>query len=169
MPRPRKPQALRANRETRDVGLISMAGGLTVPDPPPGLLASSKASWDRFWSSPLAKIVVPDTDGDAIARLWTLKDERARIFTAIRRQRMVRGSKGQPRANPLYAQIASLDAAIQQLEDRFGMSAKARLQLGVILGDAARSLSDLNADLETDPDDGTGEPIDLAAMDRITG
>lgn len=153
MPRNPKPVALRANRERRDIGLVPMAGrALARPDPPPGLLATSLASWDRFWSSPLARITVPDTDGDAIARLWTLKDERTRIYRAIRRERMVRGSKGQPRANPLYMQLASLDSAIQQLEDRFGMSAKSRLQLGVILGDAARSLEDVNADLEDDED-----------------
>jgi P27 family predicted phage terminase small subunit len=153
MPRHPRPAALRANTERRDVGLVPIEGRRPVaPPPPPGLLVASKATWARFWSSPLAQIVVPDTDLSALTRLWSLYDERTRMYRAITRERVVRGSKGQPRANPLYAQMSALDSAIERLEDRFGLSPRARLTLGVILGDAARSLADLNADLESDED-----------------
>jgi P27 family predicted phage terminase small subunit len=152
VPRHPKPVALRANRERRDLGLIQ--GGLAgpAPQPPIGLLAASRTSWERFWSSPLASIVLPDTDLPALSRLWTLYDERTRMYRTIRRLRMVRGSRGQPRANPLYSQMSVLDATIIRLEEAFGLSPGARLKLGVLLGDAARSLSDLNADLERDDD-----------------
>lgn len=170
MPRPPKPTALRANRERRDVGLVPLSGGaVQAPDPPPGLLASSKASWARFWSSPLARITVPDTDLLALSRLWSLYDERARMQRGIRKARLVKGSMGQPRANPLYAQMAVFDAEIRQLEDRFGLSPRSRLQLGVILGDAARSLEDVNAELESDEPDDDPVVIDLEALDRRSG
>lgn len=153
MPRHPKPIPLRANRERRDIGLIPRNMAQTGPHPAPtGLLATSKASWDLFWSSPLASTVVPQTDLDTLRRLWSLKDERERMYRALQKERMVRGSRGQPRANPLYAQMVALDAAIERLEDRFGLSPRSRLQLGVVLGDAARSLADLNADFEDDED-----------------
>ena len=164
MPRHRRPTAMRANSETQDIGLVPIDGRRSAAPPPPrGLLVASRASWATFWSSPLARIVVPSTDTMAVERLWSLYDERTRMYRAIRRERLVRGSKGQPRANPLYAQMASLDAEIGRLEDRFGLSPRARLQLGVILGDAARSLADLNAELEDDEDLDAlldGEPLD---------
>lgn len=169
MPRHPKPVALRANRERRDMGLLAPQSGLfTPPDPPPGLLATSVTSWARFWSSPLARMVVPETDVETLRRLWSLRDERERVYRALKRQRMVGGYKGQPRANPLYASMASLDSTIERLEDRFGLSPSARLKLGVILGDAARSLADLNADLEADEDlDALLDDTD--ALERPTG
>lgn len=152
MPRHPKPVPLRANREHRDIGIVPRQSRQEPQPAPTGLLATSKASWDQFWSSPLAQTIVPATDLDTLRRLWSLKDERERMYRALQKERMVRGSRGQPRANPLYAQMVSLDAAIERLEDRFGLSPRSRLQLGVVLGDAARSLADLNSDLEDDTD-----------------
>ena len=159
MPRHPKPQPVRANRERADIGLVPT--NVTLQEPPPaphGLLKASRESWASFWGSPLVQVIVPATDTPALSRLWSLYDERTRMYRAIARTRMVRGSKGQPRANPLYSQMSSLDSAIVQLEDRFGLSPRSRLQLGVILGDAARSLADLNADLEADGDDAPPDP-----------
>jgi P27 family predicted phage terminase small subunit len=127
------------------------------------LLAATRDAWTAYWTSPLASLLIPATDMPALTRLWSLYDERTRCYRAVRRERLVLGSKRQPRRNPLYDAIASFDAEIRQLEDRFGLSPKARLELGVILGDAARSLADLNADLEDDP----GEEPDLRAIRAV--
>ena len=121
-----------------------------APPPPPGLLAGSVESWNAYWSSPLARVALPETDLPALSRLWSLYDERARMYRAIVKERVTLGSMGQVRANPLYPQMVAMDAAIERLEDRFGLSPRARLQLGVILGDAARSLADANEELSAD-------------------
>src|SRR3990167_8527540 len=150
MPRPRKSAPLRANRETRDFGVIpttQQRPAHPIPLQPRGLLSGQRQSWADYWSSPLARILVPATDAPALARLWTLYDERARMYRGIRRHRIVVGAKGQPRGDPLYAQMAALDSAIAALERQFGMTPKSRLELGVVLGDAARSLADLNDEL----------------------
>ena len=165
MPRHPKPVALRQNRERRDIGLLEPPRARsTVPDPPRGLLKGNRASWERFWRSPLAQVIQADTDLPALTRLWSLYDERERCYRGLRGQRVVLGSKRQLRPNPLFGPLAVMDAEIRQLEDRFGLSPRARLTLGVIFGDAARSLADLNADLEADPD--AGPDPRLLTLDR---
>ena len=50
--------------------------------------------------------------------------------------------------NPLYSAMLKLDAEIRQLEDRIGMNPKSRVALGISIGQAKKSLADLNAELE---------------------
>lgn len=156
-------------RERIASGLSVITGGVaplsdTPPDPPRGLLASSRASWIAYWTSPVAKIVqavhVPQ-----LTRLWQLRDERDRCYRQLRKERLVKGSMGQPRRSPLWDAISQLDGEIRQLEDRFGLSPRAWLGLGITLGEAARSLADLNRELEDEAGaDGEVDPR-LAAMD----
>ena len=61
-----------------------------------------------------------------------------------RGKRVVEGSQGQPRANPLYKQVQEFQAEARQLEDRFGLSPKARLALGISMVEAAMSMDALN-------------------------
>lgn len=167
MPRHPKPAPLRANRERVDVGLLAVSAPIAAgPPAPSGLLKATQAAWILFWRSPLARIVHPDTDGHALTRLFSLYDERERAFRAVKRKRMVAGSMGQPRANPLFSVVKDLDAQIVALEDRFGFSPRARLVLGVTLGDEP-TLDDLNADFDADED----EPPDprLLLVDRNAG
>jgi hypothetical protein len=73
----------------------------------------------------------------------------------------VLGSQGQYVLNPLYRQMVTLETEIRNLEDRFGLSPMARLKLGVTFGDAARSLADINANLEDDDDADGDQTTDL--------
>jgi P27 family predicted phage terminase small subunit len=61
--------------------------------------------------------------------------------------RVVEGSQGQPRPNPLYKQVQEFQAEARQLEDRFGLSPMSRLRLGITFADAQASLDGLNARL----------------------
>ncbi len=148
MPRHPKPAALRQNTERRDFGLIRGGRRGDPPPPPAGMRKAQKDSWASFWRSPLAKTVVPDTDMPALNRLWRLYEECDTLANGVKRKRMVMGSQGQPVLNPLHTRLASVETEIRQLEDRFGLTPLARLKLGVVLGDAARSLDDLNAEIE---------------------
>ena len=124
-----------------------------APAPPTGLLQASQAAWVRLWASPLASTFT-ESDVPALERLFQLRDERARAFRAARRQRLVAGSTGQPRLSPLVTYVATLDAETRHLEDRFGLTPRARLTLGIQLGEAHRSLGELNAEfLQHDDDD----------------
>lgn len=167
MPRHRKPGPLRANRETQDVGLVVIGDRIAEAPPPPDarLLAVTRDAWIDFWSSPLARLVSTKTDLMALRRLFLWYDEQERALRAYRRRRLVTGSTGQMVLNPVLKAIAPGD--VLALEDRFGLNPRARLALGVILGDAQRSLADINAELDSDED----EPPDprLAAMDGPAG
>lgn len=171
MPRHPKPRGLRANTERQDVGLVTIAPVVAMAPPPPDprLLAITRQAWEEFWASPLARLVSTTTDLMALRRLFMFYDEQERSMRAYRRKRMVPGSTGQPVVNPILKAIAPAD--LLALEDRFGMSPRARLTLGVILGDAARSLADLNAELDRGDasDDDEDEDPRLLELDRDAG
>lgn len=151
-----------------------LTGGVSTltdnPDPPRGLLAASRRSWETYWRSPLSSIV-QEVHLPQLSRLWQLRDERERAYRVLRRERIVKGSMGQPRRSPLYDVIGALDSAIYQLEREYGLGPKAWVGLGLTLGEAARSLADLNDDLERDAEAEEDERPDprLLAMDGNAG
>lgn len=144
MPGPLPKPAERRQRRNGRPALAPLDGRSTLsPEPPGGLLAATRASWRALWASPLASTFV-ESDLPALGRLFDLIDERARVVRVARRSRLVPGSKAQPVTNPLIGYISTLDTEIRNLEDRFGLTPKARLALGIQLGEAHRSLSALN-------------------------
>ncbi len=153
MPRLPKPKPLRQNTERRDIGLVALDGGLpAAPPPPAGWLKETKAVWAAYWASPLAQTALPGVDGPVLERLFTFKDLQVRLIRIVKAQPAVPGSMGQVRGHPLWAQIEALETSIVRLEDRFGLSARGRLQLGVQLGDAVRSLADIAQEFAGDDD-----------------
>jgi P27 family predicted phage terminase small subunit len=126
---------------------------LTVPPMPAGLLVSTQSLWTSFFSSALARAIEPESDLPAITRYFSLLDERERLYRAFKRKRIVKGSQGQPMLNPAGRALHGFDAELRQLEDRLGLTPRARLQLGIQLTEAARSLAELNQALDEDEDD----------------
>ena len=111
-------------------------------------LKNTQLWWEAFWTSDLASAIDEKSDQSIIYRLATLMDERERIYKQAKKDRLVVGSQGQVVINPLYSAMLKLDAEIRQLEDRIGMNPKARVSLGISIGQAKKSLADLNAELE---------------------
>jgi len=108
---------------------------------------STVERWTFFWGSPLASQVEPSDEG-AFRRLFKLYDELDRLWDAVEETgRVVVGSQGQPRPNPLFKQIETFQAEARQMEDRFGLSPLSRLRLGITFADAQASLDGLNARL----------------------
>jgi P27 family predicted phage terminase small subunit len=122
----------------------AMAG---TPKPPPGLLKATQRGWERFWASDLAQFVT-DSDRPALERLFQLRDDLERARRAYRRNPLVRGSKDQWVRNPVALDIAACHPQITALEDRFGLSPRSRLRLGITLGEAQATFADLHASLE---------------------
>jgi P27 family predicted phage terminase small subunit len=143
----KKPVEKRQGRGTVDVGLVPSSGVGLVPDPDPTWAEGTLERWGEFWGSPLSQ-QVEASDYGALRRLFWLYDEIERLIVALGKTgRVVVGSQGQPRANPLYKQVSEFQAECRQLEDRFGLSPKARLALGITYAEAAMSLDALNARL----------------------
>lgn len=142
-----------ATREVERPALPSTLGGVKP-------LATTVEAWDRLWSSDVVNVVDLRSDIEAVIRWAALLDERERTFRAFRKQRIVEGSQGQPTLSPLWQVIRSCDTELRALEDRIGLSPKARLQLGITYAEAGRSLDELNRMLEDDHGD-----VDEAAAD----
>jgi P27 family predicted phage terminase small subunit len=162
--RPRKLDSRRQRgSRTPAIGIVADRPKET-PAPPAGLLKATREQWVEFWKSPAANIVELGSDLPALHRLFQLYDERTRAIRACSKKPMVEGSKGQPVRNPLSKVVTECDGAIRVLEDRFGLTPKARLQLGITPGKGPKSIDDLNRMLnETDDDDRDEDPR-LAAI-----
>jgi P27 family predicted phage terminase small subunit len=131
-----------------------------VPVCPREFLVQTRRVWEAFWGSELAQAVDAATDAHALRRLFSLFDERERAYRAFREKRLVRGSQGQLVLNPLWRHAAVMDSEIRQLEDRFGLTPRARLALGITLGEAQKSLEDMNRRLNEDQDEDGQSPAD---------
>ena len=134
-------------------------GDVRMPEPDEGWSDATRAEWNGYWGSDVSRLATDETL-PVVRRLHDLRDERRLLFEGIRKSgaRLTLGHKGQPRANPLYRVVLEIDAEIRMLEDRLGLSPLSRLQLGVALGDAGRSLDDLNRAFEEAEADADDEP-----------
>jgi len=154
---PKKPEARRQGRGTRDVGLVSRPDvQVDVPAADLSWREGTVERWVAFWLSPLAR-QVEQSDVGSLRRLHWLYDELDRMREAIEDTgRVVSGSQGQPRPNPLYKQMETFMSEARQIEDRFGLSPLSRLRLGITFADASASLTALNSRLsgkDVVPDD----------------
>jgi P27 family predicted phage terminase small subunit len=158
----KKPAELRQRRNTSDAGVLPRAGQPLMPSAEQGWRVGTVERWQEFWMSPLAQ-QVEASDYGALRRLFGLYDELDRLWEAVDETgRVVVGSQGQPRPNPLFKQVESFQAEARQLEDRFGLSPMARLRLGITFADAAASLDGLNqrlAERMRQADDGLWDEV----------
>jgi P27 family predicted phage terminase small subunit len=117
-----------------------------VPRSPSGLLAQTRQAWTAYWNSDVAR-VADEVDLPAIRRLFTLYDEHQRALNAVRKsgERIVTGSRGQLRMNPIFGHLSRLEVAIGHLEGQFGLTPASRARLGLVLGRMRMTAAELNA------------------------
>jgi P27 family predicted phage terminase small subunit len=170
-PAPKDPEKRQRRNRARDLEAIPEAAGVpTRPTPPAGLLKSVRDRWTAYWESPVAQLADPVSDLPALERLYRLYDDLERSHATVRKQgHMVRGYRDQTVMNPLLKHMQLVQAEVRQLEDRFGLSPRARLSLGVTLGEAAKSLSDLNAEFMAGGEDDDDPRFDVLDGDVVDG
>jgi hypothetical protein len=137
----------------------------TVPRAPDGLLGPTRKAWRAFWESPKAELVSPEVR-PALERLFQLRDDLEREHAIFREARLVKGSMGQIRMNPLAGHLLALEGAISRLEAEFGLTPLAASRLGLLYGEATRSLEDMNRRFRAEQDERQDEEGDdpLAAL-----
>jgi P27 family predicted phage terminase small subunit len=166
-PAPKDPEKRQRRNAAKDLAVVSEAA-VDVPEPPSppaGLLKKTRERWADYWSSPVAKLADPVSDLPALERLFALYDDLERSNAAVKKSgHMVTGSQGQAVLNPLLRHIQVTQGEVRQMEDRFGLSPRARLSLNVTLGEAAKSLADLNSEFM-----GGGDDDDDPRFDVIDG
>lgn len=131
----RKPPALRSRRNKAPTA--QEFGPVTeIPDPPDGLHELVLEQWIGLWESDIVRYYT-DTDMPALRRLFALRSLSLKLNREAEANPYVAGSKDNVVANPLFAKAEAVDRKVLDLEDRFGLNPKARLGLGVVLGQAA--------------------------------
>lgn len=169
---PRKPSAQRGRKDRKfDVVDLSVVQPATsTPDLPDAerMLPSTVEAWQELWTAALASaIVIPASDMAALARLFHMRDEYERLMEGFRSERIVSGSQGQPVLNPVFQAANALAKEIRAMEDRFALTPRARLNASIELGEAKKSLDDLNAAMAGPASDGPPPPdprvIDVGA------
>jgi P27 family predicted phage terminase small subunit len=159
--RSKRPQG---HRKPKTVAVAKRPSTADPPAPPSGLGKLAKDLWARFWTSAVAG-VIEDPDLYALKRWIESVDERERLLRAVRKATTVRGSTGQPVLNPLAKRLDQLEGQIERFERQFGMTPKARADLGIATGNAAMTAAQLNDMANEDaPDqetiDGEAEELD---------
>jgi len=151
MPPIRKPAAKRQNRVTRDMGLVSAPGKL--PAPPAKLCKAAKDAWNAYWTD-IVSGSVREADAPLVLR-WIQNLNRYNVLIAqADADPIVAGSTGQKRANPIYDLALKLESSIKVDEQQLGIGPLNRLKLGMAIGEASRSLADLETEgSENDEDD----------------
>lgn len=154
--RSRNPQGHRkhSSPEPSNVVPLTAVPTLSIPDPPIRLTKVAKEVWESFWSSEVSRVV--DTSDHYALRRWIQAvNDREKIAAKVRKMPLVDGSQGQPVMNPLAKRLGSFDAEILKFEIQFGMTPKARADLGVSAGTAAMTAAQLNRMAQEDEDDDT--------------
>ena len=123
-----------------------------MPDAPRRWLKVTKERWEAYWLSPVAK-AAHEVDLDAIETVFDRIDEIRRLKTAGRKERIVRGSKGQPRMNPLLEKAYQLEDSLPKFWAELGLTPKARAALAINVGQAQKTIEDMNREVEAVVDD----------------
>ncbi|MER5912329.1 P27 family phage terminase small subunit [Streptomyces sp. NPDC001982] len=170
-PTPKDPDRRQRRNAAQDLAVVAEAAVdlPEPPNPPAGLLKRTRERWAEYWASPVARLADPVSDLPALERLFVLYDDLERSNATVKRRgHMVTGSQGQAVLNPLLRHIQVTQGEVRQLEDRFGLSPRARLSLNVTLGEAAKSLADLNSEFTSggeDDDDPRFDVVDGEVLD----
>ena len=155
---PPKPPGQRKRRNKRPTLAVIQGGASEAatapvlpggnPPPPDGLRPETAARWELYWRSDVSKLVDRDVDLTALERLFELYDARARDLETIEEEgAVVQGSQGQPVRHPLARAVLEYGTEIGRLEDRFGVSPRGRLQLGLTVGAGPSTPEGLSAAL----------------------
>ena len=155
----KKPADRRQRRGTRDLKVVPVE---IEPAPPfPSALVDSggdlEVRWKRLWESELGQQWDRVTDMAGVERLFSLYGLRAVAQEAVDEEGpVVAGSQGQPVSHPMLQRMKDFDGEIRQLEDRLGLSPKARTNLGLKSTSSwrkpvARRNATLQPDLANDP------------------
>lgn len=112
------------------------------------LLPVAQLRWAEFWSSPPAAMVEMRADGERLTRWIQLLNERLIVTPIVTEARLVRGSTGQLRLNPLVSYVELLTAEIERAELHFGMTPLARFRLGIEASDAVLTADAFNRRLD---------------------
>ena len=121
-----------------------------VPDAPGGLSPRVHRLWLQLWKSTAATAWDEAADLPALTRYFRNLDRWIAHEEIVRKAPIVRGSRGQLRANPLSNRMDALDGSLRATEEQFGMTPLGRMRLG---WEVVKPLNPWDEDEEDEEDD----------------
>lgn len=100
------------------------------------------ARWREMWGSDVAASWERQADGGRLTRYILGFDRWLKLNELMVGREVVKGSRGQVRANPLFGVLASLEYDLKATEEKFGLTPMDRMRLGIEIGGAAAGLRD---------------------------
>ena len=154
LPGPPPKSAARRQRSKRDMGIDIGVVDAVGPAPrmPADMCRPAQNAWRSYWTDVLSG-VMRDADATLVLRWVKNLDRYHRLLAQADSEPVVMGSTGQPKANPIYDLIFKIETSIKDDEKQLGIGPLNRMRLGVALSESAKSLADLNAEVESDDED----------------
>jgi hypothetical protein len=161
VPRTKKAPGTAADpRNGRRAELTVAAGGLErfeLPSRRPAWLAASRDAWERAWADPIHQAWTA-ADGTILLEWIDALDRAMRSNRRGDRKPVVVGGNGQVTEHPSYGTATRSAALADKRAQTLGLGALNRERLGFTVGQARKSLAELNAMLNDDADDDERDP-----------
>lgn len=134
-------QDQRASRKLKQVD----DSALEVPAADAGWLPEIQQQWQDFWTTDLSR-AIDQAQLPVLKRLFRLRNEQQMMLEiAASEPYFSAGSKEQLKIHPARDEVRKLEPLIVALEDRLGLSPKAKANLGLATGQAMLTVEHLNA------------------------
>lgn len=136
---------------------ISTIGASVAPfDPPDDLVPEVRAQWDAYWGDPVS--TSPTRADRGLILRWIESLNRYVVYQALAdSDPLTFGSKRQLVKNPMHGLAADALAVVERCEKQMGIGGKNRADLGIAIVAGQKSLADLNASYQQEPN-GVEEP-----------
>ena len=113
-------------------GPTALAPGAPPPPVPDTLGPKGAALWEHLWRVGV-NAYAPDTDRFVIERYCSLQERRERYLAALEHDgHVTTGSQGQLVPHPAAKLLQDVEAKLQALEDRLGLSPESRIRLNIL-------------------------------------
>lgn len=116
----------------------------------------ARSRWGEMWESDVATSWERRADSGRLGRYIFNFDRWLKLSELMVGREVVKGSRGQVRANPLFGVLASLEGDLKATEEKFGLTPMDRMRLGIEIGGAAAGLRDaaeIMAEQSMEPDE----------------
>lgn len=113
-----------------------------------GWHAQSMERWREIWASDVAQIWDRHGDMGRLVRYIVNFDAWLKLTESLAGREVVRGSRGQVRANPLFTVRTGLELELKAAEEKLGLTPMDRMRLGIEIGGAAQGLDSARKILE---------------------
>ena len=102
--------------------------------------AQSHERWNQMWASSISQIWDKQGDMGRLVRYIVNFDSWLKLTEALAGREVVKGSRGQIRANPLFNVRTGIELELKAAEEKLGLTPWDRMRLGVEIGGAAQGL-----------------------------